>query len=104
MSYKVEIIDEYSFSQWFSHHLRFATKTEAEAYSHQFCNAGWNGIQHLRTVASDEPVNARQTEKELLNKDEQPFCNPFPQPTPEEIRAEADRLGARWDTLVRGLD
>ena len=59
MSYKVEIIDEYSFSQWFSHHLRFATKTEAEAYSHQFCNAGWNGIQHLRTVASDEPVNAR---------------------------------------------
>ncbi len=102
MSYKVEIMDEYSFGQWFSHPLRFATETEAEVYSHQFCHAGW-GIQDLHIVASDEPINARWTEKGLLNKDGQPLFDASRQPTPEEIRAEADRLRARWDALVSGL-
>ena len=32
MSYKVEIIDEYSFGEWFSHHLRFETEAEAEGF------------------------------------------------------------------------
>ncbi|HEX6824308.1 MAG TPA: hypothetical protein VF123_19770 [Candidatus Sulfotelmatobacter sp.] len=103
MSYKVEIVDEYSFGRSFSHPLRFATETEAEAYSNQFCHAGWDGIQDLRVVASDEPLNACWTEKGILNKDGQPFCHPSRQPTSEEIHAEANRLGAKWDALVRGL-
>lgn len=102
MSYKVEIMDEYSFGQWLSNNLRFATEAEAEACSHHFPNAGWSGIQDLRVVASDEPMNARWTEKGLLNKDGKPFSRPPSQATPEEIRAEAERLGSRWDAIVKG--
>lgn len=36
MSYKIEIIDEYSFGQWFSHHLRFETEAQAEECSRHF--------------------------------------------------------------------
>ena len=36
MSYKIEIMDEYSFGQWFSNTLRLATESEATQYCHNF--------------------------------------------------------------------
>jgi hypothetical protein len=89
MSYKIEIMDEYSFGEYFSHDLRFETEREAEQCSQHFSSAGWNGILDLRTVRSDDPVNARWTDEGLRDKNGQPFCQPQAAPTIEEIRAEA---------------
>jgi len=71
MSYKIEIMDEYSFFKWFSSDdLRFETKGESEEYSrHHFKCWGWNGILDLRTVASDEKVNACWTANRVLRMD-----------------------------------
>jgi len=73
MSYKVEIIDEYSFGKWFSHHLRFATEAEAEECSRHFSDTGWNGIHDLRVVPSDDPANARWADNEASNLDGKPI-------------------------------
>jgi hypothetical protein len=73
MSYKVEIIDEYSFGRWFPHHLRFATEAEADECSQHFDNAGWLGIRDLRIVPSDEPVNARWTDRGASDMNGQPI-------------------------------
>ena len=103
MSYKIEIMDEYSFGDYFSHDLRFETEREAEECSHHLGGAGWNGLLDLRIVRSDDPVNARWTDEGLRNKEGQPFCRPQPAPTIEEIRAEAKVLGAAWDSIVDRL-
>jgi hypothetical protein len=104
MSYKVEIIDEYSFGQWFSHHLRFETETEAEECSRHFAYAALCGILDLRVAPSDDPVNARWTKEGPRNKDGKPFYTPKPPPTPEEIRQEAKRLTDAWNAIVDGMD
>jgi hypothetical protein len=104
MSYKIEIIDEYSHGDWFSYNLRFATEAEAVECSQHFGGAGWNGLIDLRVVPSDDPANARWTEKGATDKDGKPFYTPQPPPIPEAIRAEADRLGAAWDAIVAGMD
>lgn len=104
MSYKIEIIDEYSHGDWFSHNWRFATEAEAVGCSQHFGGAGWNGLIDLRVVPSDDPANARWTEKDPTDKDGEPFYAPPLPPTPEEIRAEADRLGAAWDAIVARMD
>ena len=104
MSYKIQIMDEYSFGQWFDDPLRFATEAEAQHCLERFPNAGWNGIQDLRVMASDEPENARWNEKGLLKTDGTPFYSPPPPPTPKKIRAEPARLSAKWDELVASLD
>jgi hypothetical protein len=104
MSYKIEIIDEYSHGDWFSHNLRFATEAEAVECSQHFGGAGWMGIFDLRVVPSDDPANARWTEKGATDKDGKPFSAPPPSLTPEEIRAAADRLGAAWDAIVARMD
>jgi hypothetical protein len=103
MSYKVEIIDEYSFGQWFSHHLRFETETEAEECSRHFAYAALCGILDLRVVLSDNPVNARWTKEGLRDKDGKPFYTPKPPPTPEEIQEEASRLTAAWNAIVERI-
>ncbi|MGA3105388.1 MAG: hypothetical protein ABSD53_12975 [Terriglobales bacterium] len=103
MSYKIEIIDEYSHGEWFSHSLRFTTEAEAVDCSRHFEGAGWHGIIDLRVVPSDDPVNARRTEKGTTDQDGKPFYTPPPTPSPEEHRAEADRLGAAWDAIVARL-
>jgi hypothetical protein len=103
VSYKIQIVDEYSFGQWFDCSLRFATEAEAEQYSQRFPNAGWYGIQHLRVSASDEPANARWTEQGLCDKWGQPFYRPSPPPTPEEVQVEADRLRTAWAAIVERL-
>jgi hypothetical protein len=66
MSYKIEIVDEYG--QW-SNPLRFATEAEATECSLHFENAGSNGIRDLIIVPSEDPVNARWTEKGIADKD-----------------------------------
>lgn len=100
MSYKIEIVDEYSFGKWFSYPLRFATETEAEECSRHFSNAGWNGILDLRVVPSDEPVNASWTEKGVLDKDGQPIHRPPAAPAFEETQEEAKKLRLRWEEIV----
>ena len=102
MSYKIEIIDEYSHG-WFSHGWRFPTEAEAVECSQHFGGSGWNGLLDLRVVPSDDEANAHWTEKGATDKDGKPFYAP-PPPTPEEIRAEADRLGAAWDAIVARMD
>jgi hypothetical protein len=104
MSYKIEIIDEYSHGEWFSHSLRFTTEAKAVDCSQHFEGAGWHGIIDLNVVPSDDPVNARRTEKGTTDQDGKPFHTSPPPPTPEELRAEADRLGAAWDAIVARLD
>ena len=44
MSYKMEFMDEYSFGEYFSDDLRFATELEAEERSLHLSNVGWSGI------------------------------------------------------------
>ncbi|MGB8063359.1 MAG: hypothetical protein WCF26_15815 [Candidatus Sulfotelmatobacter sp.] len=104
MSYKIEIIDEYSNGGWFSDNLRFSTEAEAVGCSQHFGGAGWNGLIDLRVVPSDEPANAYWTQKGATDKDGKPFHTLPTPPTPEQIRAEADRLGAAWDAIVAGMD
>jgi len=104
MSYKIQIIDEYSFGEWFDHDLRFETKAEAEECTRHFTNAGWSGILDLRVAPSDDPLNARWTKEGLRNKEGRPFCVPQPAPTMAEIRAQAKALGAAWDAIVAKLD
>jgi len=100
MSYKIEIMDEYSFGQWFSYHLRFATEAEAEECSLHFTRAGWYGILDLRVVSSGEPVNARWTEKGLLDNEGQPIYRRPAAPTWEETQEEAKKLRRRWQRTV----
>lgn len=104
MSYKIEIIDEYSHGDWFSDNLRFVTEAEAVECSQHCGGAGWSGVIDLRVVPSDDPANARWTEKGATDKDGKPFCTPPPPPTPEAMRAEADRLEAAWDAIVAGME
>jgi hypothetical protein len=104
MSYKIEIIDEYSHGEWFSDNVRFVSEAEAAECSQHFGGAGWNGLTGLRVVPSDDPANARWTEKGATDKDGKPFYIPPPPPTPEEIRAEADRLRAAWEAIVARMD
>ena len=85
MSYKIEIIDEYSHGEWFSHSLRFTTEAEAVDCSRHFEGAGWHGIIDLRVVPSDDPVNARRTEKGTTDQDGKPFYTPPPTPSPRNI-------------------
>jgi hypothetical protein len=68
MSYQIEIIDEYSHGEWFSDNLRFVTEAEAVECSQHFGGAGWNGLTGLRVVPSDDPANARWTEKGATDK------------------------------------
>src|SRR5437868_408774 len=104
MSYKVEMIDEYSFGRWFSDRVRFATAEEAEESSQHVSNVGWLGILDIRVVQSDDPVNARWTDKGILNLDGQLFYPPPPPPTKEEILADANRLRARRDALLASIE
>ena len=70
ISYKIEVRDEYI---WSSHHLRFATEAEAEECSHHLGGAGWFGIQDLRIVQSNEPVNARWADQGILDTNGKPI-------------------------------
>jgi hypothetical protein len=103
MSYKIEIKDEYSFGRWFSHHLRFPTKLEAEECLNHFAYTGSCGITDLRVVKSCDSVNARWTEKGVTDKDGR-LPEPPPPPTPEEIRSDADRLSTAWNAIVARMD
>ena len=103
MSFKVEIIDEYSFGEWFSHHLRFETEAEAEGCSRHFAYAALCGILNLRVAPSDDPVNARWMDRGATDKDGKPFYTPKPPPTPEEIREEANKLTAAWNAIVQRI-
>jgi len=100
MSYKVEIQDEYSFGQWFSDDLRFATETEAKERLDHTPNSGWLGILDMRVVASDDPVSAIWSERGVWRKDGQPLHRPAPFLTPEELRQEGKLLAAAWDRIV----
>jgi len=104
MSYKIEIIDEYSFGEWFSYHLRFATEAEAEECSRHFGAAGWNGILDLRVVSSDEPANASWTEKGVFDKDGRSIHRSPPPPTLAEIQEEARKLGLRWEEICGSIN
>lgn len=103
MSYKIEIMDEYSFGWWFSDDLRFATEAEAEECSHHFVGAGWNGILDLRIVPSEAPLNACWTPNGVLRKPEQPLESPPPAASSKETAEEAKRLSAAWGALVDRL-
>lgn len=105
MSFKVELIDEYSSGAWFSHHLRFATEAEAtECSVHHLPYAGWSGILDVRVVLSDDPVNARCTEKSLFDKDGEPIKRTYQPPQkPEDVQAEARRLGAMVEATARRI-
>lgn len=64
MSFRFEIIDEYSHGQWVANDLRFETEAEAT----QFANlgfAGWFGILNLHVLPSEDAVNARMTGRTL---------------------------------------
>jgi hypothetical protein len=104
MSYKIEIMDEYSFGHWFSpDQERFATEAEATECSHHF--GGWRyGILDLRVVPSNDAVNARWTEKGVTDKDGNPTYTPPPPASPEEIRASAEKLSAAWEAIVERMD
>ena len=102
MSYKVEIMDEYSFGQWFSDSLRFAT--EAEAIQHfQSFHGGWSGILDLRVVPSDDDVSACWSDEGITNKTGKPLYNPPPPPSREKILEQAKNLGAAWDAIVNRI-
>lgn len=96
MSYKIEIMDEYSFGQWFSDDLRFATEAEAEECSHHFEGAGWNGILELRIAPSDDAVSARG----VLRTPGQATEAPPPAASLKETSEEATRLSVAWGALV----
>lgn len=100
MSYKIEIMDEYSFGQWFSDDLRFATEAEAEECLHHFGGAGWNGILDLRVVPSDDAVNARWTPNGVLRTRGQAAEAPPPAASLKETAEETKTLSVAWGALV----
>ena len=83
--------------------MRFATEAEAVERSQHFGGAGWNGLIDSRVVDSNDPVNARWTEKGIADKDGN-LPPPPPEPTPKEIQAEAELLNARWEALLERMD
>ena len=54
MSWKPEVIADSS-GQWASNGLRFATKTEAETYTHDLARR-WTLVRETRVVESTDPV------------------------------------------------
>jgi hypothetical protein len=95
MSYKIEIIDEYS-TDWCSNNLRFATEAEAIEASQHLGGAGWNGIIDLRVVPTDDPANARWTESGATDKDGKPFHTPAPPPTPGGDTGRSGQTACRY--------
>ena len=57
----------------------------------------------MHVVPSDDPVNARWTDRGVTDKDGKPFYTPKPPPTSEEIREEANRLTAAWNMIVEKI-
>ena len=64
MSFKPEVIADSS-GQWCGNTLRFATREEAEA-NVQDLMMRWFAVRETRVVASDDPVNYRYVDHQLI--------------------------------------
>ena len=68
MSYKPEVVDDNS-GKWAGNGLRFATREEAEANVRDL-RARWLLVTDTRVVESDDPVNYRWIDGQLVAVEE----------------------------------
>ena len=72
MSFKPEVIADGS-GQWCGNTLRFATREEAET-NVQDLMMRWFAVRETRVVASDDPVNYRYVDHQLIEIADREGC------------------------------
>jgi hypothetical protein len=65
MSFKPEVVVDQS-GKWYGNALRFATREEAEANARDLA-ARWMLVSEWRAAESDEPVNYRYVDGQLIS-------------------------------------